>query len=657
MRSSLFYGDVQHTRYWPVEHRLGYPLYLFGIDLDDLGELENSLWLLGLNRSRPFALYDRDYLTEGEGSIRDKLLQILETEGIAGRVARIILVTSPRHFGRVFNPVSFYYVFDVEDELLCAAAEVNNTFGERHIYLLRRAEGDPGGYPARFTSPKAFHVSPFNDMEGSYEFTFGDIRDKLEVRIDLKRGEMLAFSAELKGRRMSLDNRTLLRMLLRHPLLPHLTMSRIYRQAARLYFLRKLPYHPKPVPFHRMTIRRAPPSSWQRLCRRVILARLSRIERGSLRIVLPEGRRIDCGDAASGPVADLTVHDDRFFTRTVLGGEIGLGESYVDGEWDSTDLTRLFEVFIANRHHLSDGDFLSSAVLRFRDRVRHLLRANTVPGSRRNIHDHYDLGNAFYQTFLDASMTYSCARFLSPGETLEEAQRNKLQELISKAQIGPEDHVLEIGCGWGSFAIEAVRKTGCRVTGITVSRAQSEWARDRVRQEGMEDRIDIRLTDYRHIAGRFDRIVSIEMLEAIGHRHLGTFFCRCGRLLKPGGFMALQTITIPDERYDDYRRGMDWIRKHIFPGGHLPSPGAIRTAVSGSTSLTIVGTEEIGPHYARTLREWQNRFLAQAPALEAMGLGSAFRRKWFYYLASCEAGFAAGATGDLQIVLRREAEG
>jgi len=405
-----------------------------------------------------------------------------------------------------------------------------------------------------------------------------------------------------------------------------------------------------------MTIRRSPPSNWQRLCRRLILERLSGIHRGSLAITLPEGRQIDCGDGASEPRADLTVHDDRFFSRTVLGGDIGLGESYTDGEWDSTDVARLFEVFIANRHHLVDGDFLSAVLSRFRDRIRHLLRANTIPGSRRNIRAHYDLGNDFYRTFLDASMTYSCARFLSPEETLEDAQRNKFREMISKARIGSEDHVLEIGCGWGSFAVEAVRQTGCRITGITVSPAQMEWARERVRQEGMEDRIDIRLTDYRHIAGSFDRIVSIEMLEAVGHRCLGTFFACCGRLLKPGGCMALQTITIPDERYDDYRRGMDWIRKHIFPGGHLPSPGAIRAAVADRSSLAISETEEIGSHYARTLRAWRNRFLAQSPTLEAMGLGSAFQRKWVYYLASCEAGFATGATGDLQIVLTREPE-
>ncbi|MDD4996720.1 MAG: DUF1365 family protein [Syntrophales bacterium] len=657
MRSSLFHGQIWHGRLWPVKHSLRYPLYLFGFDLDELGTLDRSLRLFGLNRFRPVALYDRDYLTQEEGTIRDKLFRFLASEGITEQAMRVVLVTSPRHFIRVFNPVSFYHIFDAKKELRCVVAEVNNTFGERHIYLLRRAEGDPGGFPARFTAPKAFHVSPFNDMEGAYEFTFGDIRSELAIRIDLKRGETLAFSAELRGSKTPLDDRALLRTLLSHPLVPHMTMSRIYRQAARLYFLCKLPYHPKPIPVHPLTMRTAPPSAWQGFCRRLILKCLSRIDQGTLRIVLPEGRRIDCGDTAAEPKADLTVRDNRFFSRIVLGGDIGLGESYTDGEWDSTDVAQLFERFIANRRNLMDGDYLSATLSRLRDRIRHLLRSNTIPGSRRNIRAHYDLGNDFYRTFLDTSMTYSCARFLAPEETLEQAQINKLRGMITKAQIGPEDHVLEIGCGWGSFAVEAVRQTGCRVTGITVSNAQMEWARERVRQEGMEDRIDILLIDYRHITGQFNRIVSIEMLEAVGHSRLATFFRCCGRLLKPGGLMALQTITIPDERYDEYRRGTDWIRKHIFPGGHLPSQGAIRTAVADGASLTIIETEEIGPHYAPTLREWRSRFLAQIPALEAMGLGSAFRRKWVYYLASCEAAFATGATGDLQIVLKRDSGG
>lgn len=396
-------------------------------------------------------------------------------------------------------------------------------------------------------------------------------------------------------------------------------------------------------------IQRPDPSAWQNVCRRLVLDRLAQIAHGSLQVKLPDGRKIDYGDAASEQRAALEISDSRFFPRIVLGGDVGLGEAYVDGLWDSPDVVGLFSLLIRNRDRLADGGFLLTALSRSRDRVRHLLRDNTLKGSSRNIREHYDLGNDFYEKFLDASMMYSCALFQSPDETLEEAQKNKKREIIRKLQIKPTDHILEIGCGWGGFAIEAVRQTGCRVTGITLSPAQMAWAKEQIRREGLEDHIDIRLVDYREIEGKFDRIVSIEMLEAVGHKWLRNFFQRCDSLLKPGGLMAIQTITVPCEIYDYHRKGTDWIRKHIFPGGHLPSLSAIREAISEQTSLAIHDMQEIGHHYADTLREWRNRFLSHVPALETNGLCQSFIRKWNYYLATCESGFATRATGNVQI--------
>jgi cyclopropane-fatty-acyl-phospholipid synthase len=250
-------------------------------------------------------------------------------------------------------------------------------------------------------------------------------------------------------------------------------------------------------------------------------------------------------------------------------------------------------------------------------------------------------------------MSYSCAIFRSPDETLEAAQRNKKHSIIEKAEIAEDDHVLEIGCGWGGFALEAVKKTGCRITGITVSQAQHDYAQRLVSAEGLEEKISVLLCDYRHVTGKFDKIVSIEMLEAVGHRFLGTFFEACDRLLKEGGRVVLQTITVPDQRYDSYRKGVDWIRKHIFPGGHLPSLKALTAAMTSHSKLNIVGVENIGAHYARTLREWRNRFNENIDTLTDMGFDKTFQRKWVYYLACCEGGFAADALGDLQIVLRR----
>ena len=261
----------------------------------------------------------------------------------------------------------------------------------------------------------------------------------------------------------------------------------------------------------------------------------------------------------------LEIRDNTFFPRVVMGGDVGLGEAFVEGLWDSPDVPALFSLLIRNREHLAEGGFLVTALSRTSDRIRHLLRDNTVRGSSRNIREHYDLGNDFYRIFLDSTMTYSCAIYRMQRESLEEAQRNKQRAMIEKLRLSPNDHILEIGCGWGGFAIEAARQTDCRITGITISPAQKAWAEERIRQEGLEDKIDICLADYREIKGRFDRIVSIEMLEAVGHRWLKPFFRRCDALLKPGGIMALQTITIPCERYDSHRHGTDWIRKHIFP--------------------------------------------------------------------------------------------
>ncbi|RJX30657.1 MAG: class I SAM-dependent methyltransferase [Oxalobacter sp.] len=402
------------------------------------------------------------------------------------------------------------------------------------------------------------------------------------------------------------------------------------------------------------TFHGTPLSAWQSFCRKLVLERLARIQRGKLRITLPNGQDLEYGDPASKRIADLHVHDNDFFSRIVLGADVGLGEAYVDGLWDSTDVAAFFALLIHNRDLLEDGSFLVTVFSRTLDRIRHLLRDNSIRGSRRNIHEHYDLGNDFYKTFLDPSMMYSCGIHHSPDESLEQAQKNKNQAFIDKLRISPNDHILEIGCGWGGFAVEAARQTGCRVTGITISSEQKDWANERVKREGLADRIDIQLIDYRNIEGRFDRIVSIEMLEAVGHRWLKHFFYRCDNLLKPGGLMGLQTITIPCEKYDDHRKGTDWIRKHIFPGGHLPSLTAIREAITGHTSLTIHDMQEIGLHYADTLREWRHRFTAQLHTIESLGLDKTFQRKWNYYLASCEGGFATKATGNVQIVLAKK---
>jgi len=653
MNSRIFIGQVKHERLKPVRHQLAYPLYVYCFDLDELTELDRTLPLFGYNRPRPASLYDRDYLDDSDGTVREKLTRFLEAEGYADAVTTVMLVTSARYFNYIFNPVSFYYCFSRRGDLVCVVAEVNNTFGERHVYIPRRTDKEGNGFPARFSAPKHFHVSPFNDMTGSYEFVFSDIRKELFIRINLYRDDELAFYAELWGTPVPLTASGHAKVLLSHPLIPHLTIPRIYWEAVKLFFVRKLPYHEKPVPLSMMTIRRNPPTLFQKRCMNFIVTLLNRIRHGAIRMTLPDGTARTFGPESTKDPGVMDIHDYGFFSRVILGGDIGLGEAYVDGLWDSPDPVTVISAFIENRNSVSDGGFITTVYTRLRDRILHLARANTLAGARRNIRRHYDLSNDFFETFLDRSMTYSCGIFNSPGDTLEDAQKNKHHAVIEKARITADDHVLEIGCGWGGFAIEAVKETGCRLTGITVSQAQYDYARNRVFKEGLDDRITLHLRDYREMGGKFDKIVSIEMLEAVGHKQLGTFFHKLDDLLRENGRIVLQAISIPDQRYDGYRKDADWIRKHIFPGGHLPSLGALINAMKNHSSLAVDDVENIGLHYARTLREWRRRFEENIDTVSAMGFDRSFRRKWLYYLASCEATFATRYLGDLQLVLTR----
>jgi cyclopropane-fatty-acyl-phospholipid synthase len=387
----------------------------------------------------------------------------------------------------------------------------------------------------------------------------------------------------------------------------------------------------------------------------LVVSLFNKIRTGSLTFHLPDGGERHFGDQNSSLRARMIIHDYRFFKDAVLGGDVGLGEAYMQGFWDTDDIPALFSVLIKNRGALENGHMATAWLMRQKDRLLHTLRANTLKGSRRNIGKHYDLSNDFFQTFLDPTMLYSCGLYADENDTCEDAQHHKIQSIIEKAHLTPADHVLEIGCGWGGFAMEAARETGCRITGVTVSGEQYELARKRVLQAGLQDKITILFQDYRHVTGLFDKIVSIEMLEAVGHQYLGTFFTTCDKLLKPAGRLVIQVITIPDQSYENYRRTTDWIQKYIFPGGHLPSVTALAEIVTRRTGLLMENLEDIGLNYARTLRDWRSSFTRNMDKINALGFDEVFRRKWIYYLAMCEAGFRERAIGDIQVVFRKPA--
>jgi len=335
--------------------------------------------------------------------------------------------------------------------------------------------------------------------------------------------------------------------------------------------------------------------------------------------------------------------------RLLIDGETGAGEAYMDGQWSSPDLAALLLLAALNRQELSlVGGWwrLPTQAVRI---AAHRLRRNTVRQARRNIASHYDLSNELYRLFLDDSLTYSAAVFASPDQSLEDAQRNKYARVADLAGVTePGMRVLEIGSGWGSFAIYLAAERGATVTTITISEEQASLARERVADAGVSDRVTVELRDYRDVNGEFDAIVSVEMLEAVGHEYFPAFFETCDRVLRRGGRIGLQSITYPDARYEDQRRGANWIQKYIFRGGLLPSLAVIERATH-RTSLLVTEVTDIGPHYAPTLRAWRGKFMANLSEVRALGFDDRFLRMWEYYLALCEAGFAAGIFQDVQI--------
>ena len=394
----------------------------------------------------------------------------------------------------------------------------------------------------------------------------------------------------------------------------------------------------------------APPRAALRaaIARRLFVRTVRELPGRPLSVRGPDGRLLVAGAPGA---CELRVRRDSFFGRLGAAGKIGFGEAYMAGDWDTPgDLAAALEPFAANLDRL-----VPPPLQRLRSVLEpRLPRAerNTVQGAAANIRRHYDLSNDLFALFLDETMTYSCAIF-APGDSLAEAQRRKYRSIADLAGIRRGHHVLEIGTGWGALAVELATRYGCRVTTITVSARQAELARRRVAEAGVADRVDVRLCDYRQIAGGYDRIVSIEMFEAVGEEYWPGFFTVCDRLLASGGRMVLQTITMPHDRYLASRRSYGWVHKYIFPGGMIPSREAIARAAAAGSALRIGRLTEIGPHYATTLREWRRRFLYAADRVLELGFDEQFMRMWEYYLAYCEAGFATGRLGNVQVVLER----
>jgi cyclopropane-fatty-acyl-phospholipid synthase len=387
-----------------------------------------------------------------------------------------------------------------------------------------------------------------------------------------------------------------------------------------------------------------------RLLERLFLRALGSLHQGCLRIYFPSGACAQSGDPAFPPI-ELRIQRPAFFRKVFSGGSVGLGEAYVAGLWTTSDLSGLLTLLAKNQKELGRVQYGFSILAKKMNQLYHRARRNTMQQSRENIQEHYDLSNAFYETFLDPTMTYSSARFLSDEDTLEQAQLNKIDRMLDLAGVKTGDHVLEIGSGWGALALRAAER-GCIVKTITLSEEQFAYAKNCFEQAGVSDRAEVALQDYRTLTGQYDAVLSCEMIEAVGQEYLDSYFRIIQQSLKPGAKAVLQGITIPDERYERYCRSCDWIQKYIFPGGHLPSPGAIRTHVANAGGMEVVQMDSFGHDYAETLKRWTDAFNTRLETVQSLGFDAEFCRKWNYYFSYCEAGFRTELIDVQHVVLR-----
>ena len=641
--SAIYEGFVQHHRREP-EHEFRYPLFMAYLDLDELP------WVLdpfpGWSARRPALAWFRraDFLGDPERPLADCVRDAVAERTGEAPEGPIRMLGNLRHLGHAFNPVTFYYCFDAAGaQVRSVLAEVTNTpWGERHVYLLGGSNGGSG--VIRGELDKDFHVSPLMGMDHRYDWRTTTPGDQVVVHIDSSSAGRPSFDATLSLQRRELrpgDDA-------RHP---H-ALSGDQRPRAGGYLLAGLPAEAEGRGVPSPSGARMSERLRDRMARRACCALLERIGEGRV-CVAESGSEREFGCAsADGLSAAVHVRDPRAWSL-LLRGSSGLARGYVEGHWQTDDLVGLIRLIARNMSGIDRLRRRWHPVLGRLQKVARLVPRNTRGGARSNIAAHYDLGNDLFATFLDEQLVYSSAFFPNAGASLDEAQHAKLERICTRLELDTDDHLLEIGTGWGGLAIHAAREHGCRVTTTTISREQADYARRKVSDLGLEGRVTVLESDYRDLTGSFDKLVSIEMVEAVGWQYFDTFFRRCSDLLRPGGAMLLQAIVITDESYEAEKASRSFANTAVFPGGCLPSERVIDEIVARETDLVSTWRDDITEHYSRTLQLWRERFVAAAPMLAARGYDERFRRLWAFYLAFSEAGFRERRIRDLQLLFAK----
>ncbi|MBI60108.1 hypothetical protein CL657_02700 [bacterium] len=649
--SQLFIGSLFHKRFYPKVHQFTYPAFFFGLDCDDLKIVAKKNLFFSYNRFNLFSIHDKDYLKDTNQSIADKVRTLLLEQGYKTNITTITLFTSTRCLGYCFNPVSFYYCYH-NDTLTYIIAEVNNTFKERHPYILTCDTGSNND-SINVTTTKEFYVSPFFDVDGTYHFKFSPMKDVMRFIINYNKQDKPLLYASLSGRQHSLTSLSLLKLFFTFPWTCFATFSRILFQAFRLKFKRKLPIKQKIKILHKHSMIIKKPSIIQLICKKLVLSRLKLFKDCHLSVQFPNGITQSFGNPDLPLDSSMWIKDYQFFSRVVFRQEIGLGESFMLNEWEADNVKTLLLIFLKNLKTTPNKSSLISYPMQLLLIFQHFLNRNHIINSKKNIGKHYDLSNDFFKCFLDETMMYSCAFYPNEQTTLNEAQKEKINKIIQGSDIKPGMRVLEIGSGWGAIAIELASHYNCHVTTVTISKEQFSYVKTKINELGLADKITLLFQDYRHLEGVYDRIISIEMLEAVGHKFLPVYFNKINDLLTDSGKAFIQSITIKDDIYDTYKANTDWIRKYIFPGGHLPSIAHIKNIIQ-HTKLSLTTSENIGMHYVKTLDDWKIKFLSNLDHVKSLGFDDLFIRKWLYYFEYCQAGFSANHIQDYHLVFHKQ---
>lgn len=627
---------------------------MIDVDTRKLETLNKKGFLFGYNKKRLLSLFDEDHLKHGHKSIHEKVQNILSQLDRSHDIDSIRLVTMPRLFFKTFRPVNFYLCYDSDPKMICMIAEVTNTYHEMSYYLMDNPVSSKKGL--RFRVHKHFHVSPFFNEEGEYQFDVWDDPESLGIGISYFVNNRKVFYANFYGEKKPLTNYYALKLLWKYPFTLACVFPRILYQAGKLYFIQKLPAKTKPKADDTYLLRSQPLTIFQKK----VLAKLEKsckfIFKEKLVMVLPDSTRRYFGSGNDESLVEMYIIKNDFFKSVFLCGEVGLGESYMRGEWDSKNLEKVLAFMIAYKSDI-EPKFYGNVFIQFFNKLAHRLKKNKLGQSHDNISKHYDLGNKFYQCFLDSSMCYSSGLFLKESDSLEMAQKQKVERLIDSLNLNADSEVLEIGSGWGYAATRIAEKYGAKVRTITLSVEQKSYVEALIEKKNIKDLITVELIDYRCLSGKFDAILSIEMIEAVGHDYLSLFFNVCHNCLKPGGRLALQCITYPDQNYDAYCKDTDFIKKHIFPGGHLPSLGVIDKIIKQQTTFKQLGALNIAGSYAKTLAFWKKSFSNQKDFIFHLGFDELFYRKWIYYFSLCKAAFQTNFLGCYQLLYEKMTTG